>query len=227
MLPLVAAHAIGSPRAPDRKRKGGGSSVPRGRRRRARRLRALFLACALGSIAAGAPADRPGQGTPQEERVVQGEVPEYQAKALFLMHSAKYVRWPAEAFEDKNAPIVVTVLGVDPFGKHLDEALKGQRAGNRGYRARRARTVEELAGPTHVLFVPEGSGSLLQPALEALRGRSVLVVCESEALFQRGAMIHLLVERRRLRFDIHKKTARDAGLEISSELLKLARKVEE
>src|SRR5438874_7448378 len=51
---------------------------------------------------------------------------EYQVKAVFLFNFAQFVDWPANAFSGTNAPLVIGVLGEDPFGSFLDETVRGE-----------------------------------------------------------------------------------------------------
>ena len=51
---------------------------------------------------------------------------EYQIKAVFLFNFAQFVDWPPGAFPDSTAPLVIGVLGDDPFGPYLDETVRGE-----------------------------------------------------------------------------------------------------
>ena len=51
---------------------------------------------------------------------------EYQVKAVFLYNFSRFVEWPREAFASENAPFVVGIFGHDPFGRELEEAVKGE-----------------------------------------------------------------------------------------------------
>ena len=186
---------------------------------------ALWLVSGIAAAAGRAQAREAREDARAESPASRKELPEYKAKALYLLHFAKYVRWPAEAFNSPEAPIVVMVLGADPFGKVLEETLREQRLRNRPFKIERARTLAELRS-CHILFVPRDSSALLKPALEALAGQSVLAVGESPGLAQKGAILNFCIEDAHIRFEVNLQAARKAGLEISSELLKLARKVE-
>jgi len=41
---------------------------------------------------------------------------EYQVKAAFLYNFIKFVDWPKEKTADPNAPLIIGILGKDPFG---------------------------------------------------------------------------------------------------------------
>src|SRR3990172_10053935 len=51
-----------------------------------------------------------------------GTPSEYQVKAAILFNFAKFVEWPDAAFPDPATPIIIGVLGEDPFGSALDAA---------------------------------------------------------------------------------------------------------
>ena len=67
---------------------------------------------------------------------------EYQLKAVFLYNFAKFVKWPAESFADADSPIILGILGVDPFGAAIRPSrARPSRAGNwRLSASRRSRT---------------------------------------------------------------------------------------
>src|SRR5881296_3853751 len=58
-------------------------------------------------------------------------VAEYQIKAVFLFNFAQFVDWPTNAFSEAQAPLVIGVLGEDPFGVYLDETVRGEKVNNR------------------------------------------------------------------------------------------------
>src|SRR6266403_2891136 len=77
---------------------------------------------------------------------------EYQTKATFLYHFAEFTEWPAEAFADKDSPIVVGVLSADPFGRSLDQTMRGQSVRGRRLAVERYRRVEDIK-KCHILFI--------------------------------------------------------------------------
>ena len=48
---------------------------------------------------------------------------EYELKASFLFRFTEFVEWPAGAFASREAPLRICIVGPDPFGDALDEAL--------------------------------------------------------------------------------------------------------
>jgi hypothetical protein len=151
---------------------------------------------------------------------------EYQVKAAFLYNFAKYVEWPRAAFKDDKAPIVVGVLGDDPFGSALDEALEGKTVDGRRVVARRF-AKEKDARQAHILFLPASEDERLPAVLRALAGASVMTVGDAERFAERGAVASFFVEESRVRFCVNVSAAARSDLKISSQLLKLAKIVNE
>src|SRR2546427_9710737 len=56
---------------------------------------------------------------------------EYDLKAAFLYHLAQFVDWPPEAFPTEETPLVIGILGTDPFGKVLDDIVDDEVVKNR------------------------------------------------------------------------------------------------
>jgi hypothetical protein len=146
---------------------------------------------------------------------------EYQVKAVFLFHFTQFVEWPSAAFDAPTDPLVIAVLGADPFGSFLDEVVRDESVDGRPIVVRRYGRAEEV-GPAHILFIATSQGDQLQQALELLRGRSILTVGEGEGFAVRGVMIRFRTQENRVRLRINVGALRSAGLSVSSKLLRSA-----
>ena len=146
---------------------------------------------------------------------------EYQIKAVFLFNLAQFVDWPAKAFPDPASPLIVGVLGDDPFGSYLDETLRGERVRNRPLVLQRYRRASEIR-LCHVLFISRSESDHLEQVFGTLRGRSILTVGDTEDFITRGGMIRLVTESNKIRLRINVDAVRAAGLAVSSKLLRLA-----
>jgi len=151
---------------------------------------------------------------------------EYEVKAAFLFKFTTYVKWPDRAFEKPVSPIVVAVVGPDPFGRALDDAFKEKAVGSRKVQVARFKTSAEL-GACHLLFVASQEAPKLSKILEQLATKPVLVVGESDGFATKGGCINFVLEDKKMRFEINPDAAKRAEVEISSQLLKLARIVKE
>jgi hypothetical protein len=159
---------------------------------------------------------------------VRGEarLSEYQVKAAFLYKFATYVRWPARSGPDADAPFVIGVIGKDPFGRELDAVMNGQSVRGRAVVVKRLAKPEE-ALRCDVLFICSSERGALRKILGALNGAPVLTVGDMDRFAELGGMINLTTENNRIRFDINKRAIDRAGLKVASQLLSLARIVEE
>jgi hypothetical protein len=146
---------------------------------------------------------------------------EYQIKAVFLFNFAQFVEWPPAAFRDSNSPLVIGVLGDNPFGTYLDETVRDEKVGNRPLEVQRYQRVDEIK-TCHVLFIGPSEANRLEQILASLKDRSILIVGDSNDFVQRGGMIQLASSQSRIRLRINEGAARTANLTISSKLLRSA-----
>ena len=146
---------------------------------------------------------------------------EYQLKAVFLYRFTQFTEWPEAASPTADTPIVIGVLGKDPFGKYLDLAIRNERVHNRRLTIQRYQRSEE-AKNCDLVFISTSEEGRLEKCLADLKGRSILTVGEMEGFALRGGMIEFFTERNRVQFRVNLAAARAANLRISSKLLELA-----
>ena len=146
---------------------------------------------------------------------------EYRVKAGFLFNFPQFVEWPESAFLTPQDPIVIGVLGDDPFGDYLDELVRGEKIGRRAVVVRRFARVEAVSA-CQILYL--GREQRLQPAppLTGLAGRSILTVGESEGFERSGGIIRFSIENGKVRLRVNASAAKASGLAISSKLLRLS-----
>jgi hypothetical protein len=150
------------------------------------------------------------------------QAPEYGVKAAFLLNFTKFADWPPAAFADGQAPMQICLLGKDPFGRVLDDLVQGEIV--RGHQL----TVRRITQPPppqtcQVLFI--------DPAMKELRKiveglpQGVLTISEGDGFLHNGGMIALVIDNRRVRFDIDVAAVEKAGVKLSSQVLSVARSV--
>jgi hypothetical protein len=165
----------------------------------------------------------PAQG--QENRP-----PDYRVKAAFVYNFGKFVEWPATAFASNNAPLVIGVLGGDPFHGDCERIVANKsinghpvivRQISHPISAGQAPAYSDLKG-CHILFISASESDDLPDILDALKGASVLTVTDDLDHFAAsGAIINFVMENGSVHFEINDDAARRAGLKISSKLLML------
>jgi hypothetical protein len=173
-----------------------------------RAVAAAGLVCAIGAapVSAGAPS-------------------EHQVKAAFLYNFANFIQWPDGALGAAGAPLKVCVVGTDPFGSALDDAFRDQVVHGRGVQIERGTTLAAV-GRCHILFLSQSEQRRWPELLKALGSAPTLTVADGAPLVRQGGMVSFVLEAKRVRFEINRGAAEDAGLRISSKLLALARIVE-
>lgn len=146
---------------------------------------------------------------------------EYKVKAAFLYNFSQFVEWPGEAFPEAQTPLVIGVIGEDPFGAYLDEIVRGEKVNNHPVAVQRYHSVEEIK-TCHILFVSQSETKHLEQIFTSLKGRKILTVGEVEGFTQRGGMIRFVTEKNKIRFRVNLEAAKAAHLTISSKLLRPA-----
>jgi len=146
---------------------------------------------------------------------------EYQLKAVFLFNFAQFVDWPADAFPDADTPVVIGILGDDPFEGLLDQTVRDERLRGHPFQVRRYQSVDEVK-TCHILFIRRPDGARLEETLARLKDRPILTVSDVDGFAERGGMIRFVTDRNRIRLQINPESVEAAHLTISSKLLRVA-----
>ena len=179
----------------------------------ARRTLAAGAALALGWVLAGPAA---------------AQAPlEYQVKAACLFNFFKFVQFPDAPAKGKLPPMTICIFGKDPFGTMIDTMLESRQTEGRSIQVHR----HESAGDIHraksqaqlIYLSPSLSEADVALILEAVKTSPCLTVGETLTFCEQGGIINLRVKDNHVRFDVNPRAAEQAGLKISSHLLKLAR----
>jgi hypothetical protein len=146
---------------------------------------------------------------------------EYQIKAAFLFNFAKFVQWPPGGFAAPNSPIVIGVLGDNPFHNDLERTIQNKLVDYHPLLIREFHSPAEATN-CQILFISASEKKQLPEILKILRGSSILTVSETEGFVEAGGIINFMQAGTKLRFQINQESATKAGLKISSKLLSLA-----
>jgi hypothetical protein len=146
---------------------------------------------------------------------------EYQVKAAFLYNFAKFVEWPPEAFKTPKDPILVCVLGRNPFGNALEAAIRGKSIAGRMFAYRHVSDAEG-ASACQILFVGWEESKHFRALLESLKPMGILTVGEAQGFAADGGVINFKLDEGRVRFEINVDAAEHEQLHISAKLLSLA-----
>ena len=158
---------------------------------------------------------------PRSAAAQSSPVPEYRVKATFLFQFTQFVDWPPEAFSSGRTPLVIGILGQDPFGSFLDETVNNETARDHPLAIERYRRVEDVKN-CQVLFVSRSEGARSPEIVAALKGRSILLVSDADGFADVGGTVQFVTQENRIRLRINLDAARAANLTISSKLLRPA-----
>lgn len=144
---------------------------------------------------------------------------DYQVKAVYLYNFGRFVEWPAKVTTGQD--FTICILGPDPFGPTLDATLAGETIAGRVVSAKRISKLQEV-GDCRILFLSATNRDSLNKLIEAGGKYAVLTVSDMPDFTSRGGMIQFVLEGKRVRFEVNLTAAQNAGLTLSSELLKVA-----
>lgn len=148
---------------------------------------------------------------------------EYAVKANFLYKFVAFVTWPPDTMAP-GSPAWLCLAGEDPFGKSLDEAVRGQSIDTHPIAVVRLHEVTSDSA-CHILYV---RGPITRDVLKTVAGRPILTITDQASTDQastgggEGGVINFILKDNRVRFEIDDRIAAANGLGISSKLLGLA-----
>ena len=146
---------------------------------------------------------------------------EYQVKAVFLYNFTQFVEWPTNAFDSEQSPIVIGILGKDPFGQQLDDLVKGEVVKNRKIEIKRYNDVKDVGG-CHMLFISSSEKNHLDQILTPLKGKSILTIGDYDGFARQGGIIRLLPKNDKITLMVNVDSAKEANITISSKILRNA-----
>jgi hypothetical protein len=147
--------------------------------------------------------------------------PEYQVKAVFLYNIAQFIEWPMDSFAQEKSPIIIGLLGTDPFGSYLDETVQGEEINGHPIIVQRYASASAVK-KCHILFIHRALAPKLSHILKNLKGKGILTVSDANNFAQQGGMVRFFTQDSKIRIRINLDAAKAEKITISSKLLRLA-----
>jgi hypothetical protein len=151
----------------------------------------------------------------------QTQASEVSLKSAFLYKFIHYAEWPPEALGGSGDPIAICVIGQDALAHELDSAVQGRTSQKRPVVVRRVEGSDPFSG-CHVLFVGDPKAAPIDQVIARASAQPTLTVGDADGFARRGGMINFTRRGARLGFEINRAAVQRAGLDLSSQLLKLA-----
>ena len=151
------------------------------------------------------------------------DVTEPALKAAFIYNFAKFTEWPAEVMPRTTEPFVMCVLGDAAVGDALERLVKGRSLAGHSV------AVSHVApggaqGLCHILYVSGVTATQAGQLVARHRDVPVLTISDVEGFTDVGGIAQFFFEQGQLRFTIQAGSAKRAHLQISSNLLALAKR---
>ena len=162
--------------------------------------------------------------TMQPARAGEPGTTDHAQAAAMLAKLARFVDWPPDAQPD-GEPLLLVVLGTDPFGRTLDEALR--RADQQvDIRVLRAYSVSVLPASCDMVFICAESGVDEVRTLDALKGRPILTIGDAKGFEERGGMVEFReAADGNIRLAFNLDALAESGIRVPLRLLRLAASV--
>jgi hypothetical protein len=147
-------------------------------------------------------------------------------KAAFLYNFTKFIGWPERAFSGSSAPFTVCVFADEAAKRAVVETMRKESVRGRPVSVEFPAESDDLKGCHLVYFGHREDDDRTARRLQLLRQAPVLTVGEGRGFLDRGGLIAFALVDDRVRFDISRRAAEAAGLNVSSKLLRVARHIE-
>ncbi len=147
------------------------------------------------------------------------DLEEYRVKASLLGNFAMFTEWPDAVGET----LTLCVYGPDPFGEDLS-SLKGKKIAKRSLAVKRVSSVDAL-GDCQIVFISRAVISNLPRVLDVVNGRPALTVADSPGAAARGVALNMATDGSKINFEANLRVARGNGLNLNSNMLRLATEV--
>lgn len=161
------------------------------------------MLCEAGALAAAAPASR-----------------EAQMKAAYVFNFVKFIDWP----QAPDEAISICFVGAEEVRNALADSTAEKKVAGRSIAVRSLMSAKDSAEQCNVLYFDSSEGAR-HTALASMVG--ALTIGDAGDFTRAGGVIRLYMESNRLRFTVNVENAKRSGLQVSSNLLKLATRVEQ
>lgn len=157
---------------------------------------------------------------------VKAQYTKYEIKAALVINFARHCDWPDRMFDKRQNKIVLTILGSDPFGNVIDDAVRGRKVQGKYYfEVRRVSDVKDLRG-SHIIFISASERNNIRKIIEYIKGfrRSAVLTIgdEIDGFCKKGGIINILED---YTFNVNWDAASDQGILLDNRLLNIANEI--
>ena len=159
-------------------------------------------------------------------RSEESEALETKVKAAYLYNFLRFVQWPENVKLESN----ICVFGVKESYRSAFSSMVAISKKTKKIKIDFFKSDEEVnkLSTCQILFITEKASNKSIALIEYLKsneGHHILTVGESEEFINNGGMINFIRIKDKIRFEINQDAANNAGLKISSQVLRIAERV--
>lgn len=147
-----------------------------------------------------------------------GYAQNYKLRTVVVYSFTRYVVWPDG---HNTGDFEIKVLGDSPFVEELNVMAQSKKVGDRPIKVSKVTSISGI-GNCHILVVPASKSSELASVLQAVEGKSVLVVTEEPGMGQKGSDVNFIDRDGKLAFELNQNSINKRKLKVSTELTRLA-----
>jgi len=136
---------------------------------------------------------------------------------LYIFHIAKYIDW-----QNQGDVFKIVVLGNSPLTNMMTTSYKNKKLKNSSIQVSQTNSLEDIEY-CHILFLPKNQKQFLNDIKKKFADKPVLIISEFEDAAQMGAAINFVTDQdNNVKFELNRKTVKQAGLKLNNSLLALA-----
>ncbi len=143
-------------------------------------------------------------------------------RAAFIYKFTAYITWPETDAEN----FTIALLGKTNLLRPLREIARDRKVGEKPLVIKECATLEDTTG-AKILLVSAAPGCPLESILKKADSEKILTVGSTPGFAEKGVAINLCVIENRVGFEMNLGALKRAGLSVSSQLVSLAKLVED
>jgi uncharacterized protein DUF4154 len=152
----------------------------------------------------------------------QEEPPEHLAKIAYIEKITHFIEWPEHSnVKNNTSSFNLCILGDSPFRGALKTLADRIKIKNKSVKILRFSRLN-LRASCDILFITDSYRLNISTMLKKIQTQPILTISDTPGFAQKGVIFNFVNIENRLRFEINSMAAQQAGLKISSRLLKLA-----
>jgi hypothetical protein len=152
------------------------------------------------------------------------DVTEPAVKATALYKFAIFTEWPSDVL-GPGAPFTICAVGDNSVGDALAREVAGRTVGEHPVSVSRNSSPAGVPRGCHVLYVGGGPVANALNSISGFGGTPVLTMSDVDGFAQGGGIAQLYFEHGKLRFTINMAALKRSRLQMSAQLLQLAKRI--